>query len=62
VLHQAGTIAARLSHLVFILILVFVDPSPATLPAEGKARKHFLQSKVMEIITKNVSCSGVEAG
>jgi hypothetical protein len=27
--NQAGTIAARLSHLVLILILVFVDPSPA---------------------------------
>jgi hypothetical protein len=40
--YQAGTIglAARLSYLVFILILVFVDPSPATStthPAEGMA-------------------------
>jgi hypothetical protein len=35
--YQAGTIAAKVSYLVFILILVIVDPSPAKSPAEGEA-------------------------
>jgi hypothetical protein len=36
-----GTIAASVSYLVFIFILVIVDPSPVKSPAEGKASLHF---------------------